>query len=384
MGNSTSSGNGLEDDLITQGAWEFDFDAGRWELAEAQTTNPVLEEPLRLATLNVLFDTKLRGGEPMLPEVLQHDIRYDAICKELGSLGAHIIGLNEVTHTMLEKLLQQEWVRKDYRVSAVPYDPRCTDLSAVKSFGNVMLSRLNVISVEHIRSPAVLGEAREFPVMTLRIASCGDTPKTIAIASAHLIAFPYLNEGRRAQQLQALTSELARSSRGLDGCVIMGDFNFHRDSEAASIPSGWSEVPAVVAAGPTWDITRNTMLPHYLPFRNIYNGFGIGYGKVWSTQMRLDRVLVMGSAFDHDAAASKTFADQPISATRDSRNTAVHQGADVNPEALPFCELHRQLPWEAYLFPSDHFGLVIELPLQSQQSRIQIHAHYAYTHSADS
>ena len=44
----------------------------------------------------------------------------------------------------------------------------------------------------------------------------------------------------------------------------MGDFNFHREAENASIPEGWGEVPAVMALGPTWDCTKNAMLPHYL------------------------------------------------------------------------------------------------------------------------
>jgi hypothetical protein len=208
--------------------------------------------------------------------------------------------------------------------------------------------------------------------MTFRIEGCDGQAKSIAVASAHLIAFPYLNEGRRATQLQALTSELARSLRGLDGCVVMGDFNFHRDAEGASIPAGWSELPAVVAAGPTWDIARNTMLPHYLPFRNIYNGFGIGYGRAWAAQMRLDRVLVQGSAFDRDAANAKLFANRPIAAIGDSQSAAAAVWCNDNVETqtqapLPLREAHRQLPWESYLFPSDHFGLVFELPLTGRR-----------------
>lgn len=376
MGNagvSSASHEHAGHDFITHmgAGWEFNSDADRWELMEVQAdTKPsLLNTPLRLATLNVLFDTRLPGGEPTLPEVLQHDLRYESICRELSSLEAHIIGLNEVTTTMLEKLLREEWVRKRYRVSVVPHDSRCKDLAAVRGFGNVLLSRLEVVSVEHMESPAVLEKTpREFPVMTFCIAGRDGQARRVAVASAHLIAFPYLNERRRATQLQALTSELARSERGLDGCVVMGDFNFHRDAEEASIPAGWSEVPAVVAAGPTWDIARNTMIPHYLPFRNIYNGFGIGYGWAWAARMRLDRVLVQGAAFDLDAANSKLFADRPIAASGDGPSAAADRCKD-NVEAqmqapLPSCEAHRQLPWEAYLFPSDHFGLVLELPLK--------------------
>jgi endonuclease/exonuclease/phosphatase family metal-dependent hydrolase len=79
-------------------------------------------------------------------------------------------------------------------------------------------------------------------------------------------------EGRRKAQLEHLTSALTTKSRSgtLDASVIMGDFNFHREAENASIPDGWREVPAVVARGETWDYARNLMLAHYLPLRNIY------------------------------------------------------------------------------------------------------------------
>jgi len=350
MGNTVGFTDGsppTHDGIIQMGCgWEFKSNVERWELVEANLEQPdELQTPLRLATLNVLFDAK-PGKDPTLPDVLQHDIRYDAICRQLASLDAHIIGLNEVTQTMLEKLLQEDWVRKQYRISAVVHDQRCEHLSVVKRFGNVLLSKLRTVSLEHVESPG----GREFPVMTCCIARHGGQSMKIAIASAHLTAFPYLNETSRAKELEVITSELAQPSRGLDGSIVMGDFNFHRESENTSIPASWVEVPSVVALGPTWDMERNTMLPHYLPLRNIYNGFGTGYG--WPAKLRLDRMLVMGAGFDCTAAIAKMFADQPIH----QQTIKSQQHAQQSPRSS-----HRQLPWEAYLFPSDHFGLMLKV-----------------------
>ena len=81
----------------------------------------------------------------------------------------------------------------------------------------------------------------------------------------------------------------------------MGDFNFHREAENASIPDGWRELPAVVDLGATWDYGKNAMLAHYLPLRNLYNGLGLGAHLGWPSPMRLDRVLVSGGGLGKPA-----------------------------------------------------------------------------------
>ena len=40
---------------------------------------------------------------------------------------------------------------------------------------------------------------------------------------------------------------------------------------------------------------RNSLLPHYLPFRNVYNGFGLSVRLGHPVPMRLDRILVHGA-----------------------------------------------------------------------------------------
>ena len=83
--------------------WRFSRDDSAWAPVEAEAAAPAtpLTWPLRLATLNCLHDLKDA-------DVLQHDVRYAAICDELRALDADVIGLNEVTRTLLERLEQPE------------------------------------------------------------------------------------------------------------------------------------------------------------------------------------------------------------------------------------------------------------------------------------
>lgn len=281
------------------------FLEGQWVRADVktQTVSRPLRADVRFATLNVLHDKKH-------PDILHHEIRYQKIFEELCSLEADIIGLNEVTVSFIGKLLQQDWVRERYTVSACPGDPLCDNLACIKHFGNLIISRIPFESLEYIPCP---DRDREF-----HVASFGK----FCVASAHLLSFPWINESTRATELKSISDQLSRYDCG----IIMGDFNFHRESENANIPAGWSEIPAVIQQGPTWDYVENSMIPKYLGGWNIYNGFGTGFG--WNNSLRLDRVLVRG--LEVDTSSAQLFANNPI---RD----------------------------QDYLYPSDHFGITFEI-----------------------
>ena len=112
---------------------------------------------------------------------------------------------------------------------------------------------------------------------------------------------------------------------------------------ATSAPEGWHEIPSVVELGATWNRDTNSMIPHFLPLFNIYNFYGTGVG--WASQMRLDRILIKSHAFDFKRCTAEVIANKPV-----------HDKA-VGREPLSGAALrqnHRNLPWEEYLFPSDH------------------------------
>ena len=357
---------------MSSAGWKYSHDHGQWTFIEADdTVEPLpLERSLRLATLNCLHDNSQ-------PELLQHGIRHEAILRELASLDADVIGLNEVTKTLLERILQAPWVRRSYTVSAVPEDARCEGLGCVTAgaFGNLLLSKIAPVSVVYVEQ---LGDGRHGHAMSFCLSDPqgGDQPLHVTVCAAHLTAAPWVMEGRRRKQLEHVTSALTTGlSRGasVDSCVIMGDYNFHREAENASIPSGWAEVPAVVSLGPTWSLERNAMLPHYLPLCNLYNGFGLSASLGWPSPMRLDRVLVHGHALESAGAKARLFADQPIDDRARGRAALPRTGRELR-------EAHRALPWQEYLHPSDHFGILLELPLaatkapRSPSARQQEHA----------
>ena len=138
--------------------------------------------------------------------------QIDAICRELAALDADVIGLNEVTQTLLQRVLREEWVRRSYTVSAVPDDERCSHLSALVegAHGNVLLSKIPPVSVEYLDQ---LSGKVQSHVMALRIQlPDGSRPLNIAVCSTHLTAFPWLMEGRRKRQLEHLTSALTATA----------------------------------------------------------------------------------------------------------------------------------------------------------------------------
>ena len=211
--------------------------------------------------------------------MLQHKIRREAICRELKT-DADVIGLNEVTRTLAERVLN-EWVR-GYTVDLVLATSAGPRVVADWQMWQDDAVKDPPASVEYIAKPrAVKGEDH---VMTLCLSDPDGRPLRVAISSAHFKAAPWINEGVRRMELAHLSASLTTGSdttAAADVCIIMGDFNFHREAENSSIPAGWSEIPAVVALGETWDFAKNAMMAHYLPLDNFYNGFGLGTTFGW-------------------------------------------------------------------------------------------------------
>jgi endonuclease/exonuclease/phosphatase family metal-dependent hydrolase len=84
----------------------------------------------------------------------------------------------------------------------------------------------------------------------------------VLICSTHFSALPF-QYGKRKTQLHTLCGMVKQID--WDHAVMLGDFNYHYDSEIKNVPTDWKELSNAESAGPTWDTGRNTMIRHYLP-----------------------------------------------------------------------------------------------------------------------
>jgi poly(A) polymerase len=326
------------------------FQGGQWQRAPPCSDFMPLQRPLRIATLNVLMDS----GDPskpcsIIPEVLQHERRFRKSIRDLEKADADVIGLNEVTQHFLRMLADEAWIRKDYTLSTVPGEEEPENIAVFRKFGNVLLSRMPVARLCHIEMPT----KRHAEAAIIHTTHGGQDVRTL-VTSAHFIAFP-TQAAQRANEIKLLTERLGIED-DWDIAAVFGDFNFHREAESDSIPDGWAEPPAALGKY-TFDTELNPMIRHYLP--------KIWWGSFCPVQMRLDRIIINsrrgGPDVDLHACNVRLFA-----------NTLVNEEQDheISAPAGFFQQLwnHRRLPWEEYLFPSDHFGLIIDLACAKEPS----------------
>jgi len=314
----------------------YAFSDGAWRPATQRAGEAHdVTDSLRLATMNVLFDSP-KAAKPCSdrPDLLQHRLRYEKVLLELQQCNADVIALNEVSPFFLQMLQEQDWAKEHFTLSTVSgisddgHFPRVQ-----RTWGNVVLSRVPLLSIRGISTPK-----REAAVAVLRLVH-GGRPLTMLVCSTHLPAMP-LCRSRRANALRDLCDAL-HSDMAWDCAVVLGDFNFFFASESKSVPAGWHELPGVLAAGMTWDPTRNAMLSKYAPWPCM--GMSLLPGFCWRMfsgifGFRLDRVIVSSRSSAASINLGSTvalFADSPV-------------GKGAPP----------------YLFPSDHFGLVVTLCLR--------------------
>ena len=170
--------------------------------APPATPNPPLSRPLRLATFNCLKD------DTHNKDLLRHDLRFAFIFEELKALDADVVGLNEVTRNFLEQSMAEAWIRERYYLSAVLGSPACEHLSSVRgggAFGNLIMSKLPPDSVEYIDN----GSGRHSHAARFSLGA-----RKVTVCSTHLIAAPYVNEGRRRRELEVRACEERKTRRG--------------------------------------------------------------------------------------------------------------------------------------------------------------------------
>ena len=317
----------------------YRWDGTKWSIttkSSAQTS--VIGEPIRIATFNVLADCF-----PWFVEMaIRSAERLDWLCHGIMNLNPTILGLNEVTMNALERLQQCAFIRENYFIgttfdqhdnddevnSDVEESPKAKPLFPHRC---IILSKLPFVE---LFAASVSGRKREAIVGKVQLAGTEET--SVYICSHH--ATPYQsakNAQLRAQQIRDIINTLEPLNHPF---IIMGDLNLYHHFEDATVIENrlidaWAQTHFSNVhpfndqnVGYTFDSAKNSLIPYYIPGS--------------CAQMRLDRIL-----FSHGFPA---FVVKPCCMWADER---------IKPDD--------------YLFPSDHFGLFIDLAVsingQNQQ-----------------
>ncbi|EKF32863.1 MP99, putative [Trypanosoma cruzi marinkellei] len=298
--------------------------------------SPVLPKPteelstLRVVTWNVQFNRHSGERTPLGRDGIDWctPTRYVALAKTLETLDADVISMQEVEPAWCKYLCEKQWVRERYALSCNE------DSHAIRPWGVMLLVKrhLRVEGMHHANVAAFAGHTSVMPEVTITVSK--NVPVTIG--SVHLLA-PYNknNVSNRTTQLENLTKRMrARPSAGgvPTGAIVMGDFNDYANNYFTFPPElGFKDAWSLLnpdsdkKEGYTIDGDRNPYAGHIIE-REFFG--------------RADRVLF----------ASRHL--QPIQAELVG-TTSVHAlgiTKQVNcDKAVP-----------EYLYPSDHFGLLVE------------------------
>ncbi|HEY3448770.1 MAG TPA: poly(A) polymerase [Myxococcales bacterium] len=188
----------------------FDASMGRWAPAPGLGSSP---STLTLLTYNAL---KEREGNAR---------RVPALLETIRAADADLVGLQEVSHELLDALLAAEWVREAYSISeSAPH-------------GTLLLSRLPVLSIALLEDTPT---AKRTPIAEIDWGG-----RRLRVAVLHLSS-DLADEApvKRARQMAALLEHLAEPSDAFAD-LVLGDFN--SDDPA---PAGSSFLDAWTAAHP--------------------------------------------------------------------------------------------------------------------------------------
>ncbi|MCP4699514.1 MAG: endonuclease/exonuclease/phosphatase family protein [Gammaproteobacteria bacterium] len=255
----------------------------RWK-PDSPLSNDVSANKLTLLTYNV-WDAAY-----CLPQ------RYGALLNIIRRCRPDIVGLQEVTPFLLEKILAQKWVRSAYRVSDFTG-------TTVQFKGVFMLSRFPLRALSLYELPSM--KHRKALLAELEV-----NGQTLKVAVLHL-------ESRkdqaplRAKQLSMIFPLL----EGAAHSILMGDFNFCASwmDENAAIDRSYQDLWSAVRKdepGYTEDTDINVM-------RLLHKGE--------KRRVRFDRILVRSSCWRPESA--RLIGVKPVSAEHSA------------------------------VFPSDHFGV---------------------------
>jgi len=301
--------------MSRQESHSYRWNGTEWAIATNSSITQT-NEPIRIATLNILADCF-----PFFVEMtIRSTERYEWLCKGIIDLNPTILGLNEVTTNALERLKQCSFIRENYFITELLNENK----KLLFPHACVLLSKLPFIEVFAI---SVSGRKREAIVGKIQL---GQTKETCAYICSHH-ATPYQaekNADLRSQQIRDIMSILEPLNQPF---IIMGDLNLYHDFEDAVVldnrlTDAWAQTHFSDQypfndkdLGYTFDALKNTLIPYYVPGS--------------CDQMRLDRIL-----FSYGFPAL----------------------------AIVPCVLwaNEAIKSDNYLFPSDHFGLSIDIVLE--------------------
>jgi endonuclease/exonuclease/phosphatase family metal-dependent hydrolase len=301
-----------------------------------QNTDLMIGETLRIATFNILADCF-----PWFIEMaIRSAERFEWLCNGITILNPTIIGLNEVTINALQQLQQCPFIRENYFITESSDEKKHDESSEFKSdtngclspHGCIILSKLPLLEVFAL---SVSGSNREAIVGKVQLSN--DLQTCVYFCAHHTTAYQTpKNAQLRAKQIRDIVEAL--QPLGLP-FVIMGDLNLHYQFEDAVVVDNelidaWAQTHFSRIhpfddknEGYTFDAMKNTLIPYYIPGE--------------CRQMRLDRILF-----------SRRFPAFAITPCTLWANEPVKSGN--------------------FLFPSDHFGLFIDLVTNVKDDTKQI------------
>lgn len=280
---------------------------------------PTSGEPVRIATLNILADC----FPWYVKMAIRSADRYAWLCDGIRRLNPTLLGLNEVTSTALRQLQRCPFIRENYFLTECATDsdgdqPEPCANGLCWPHGTILLSKLPLLDafalpLARSRRQAVVGRIQ------------------LGADLVHVCAFHVRSQQtpRNAEIRARQIRDIARALQPL-GCpfALMGDFNLHYLFEDAVVidnqlidawaQTHYSALPPFNDGQPgyTFDAVDNTFVPCYIPGER--------------RRMRLDRILFSCGFPAFAIGPCALWANEPIQSG-------------------------------SYLFPSDHFGLSIDL-----------------------
>jgi hypothetical protein len=273
---------------------------------------------LTVATWNVMFDRYSGKPTPLgMPGIdWCTPQRYPVISRVLQRTGADVIAMQEVEPQFWEFLSKQDWVKEGYSFSCG------VNGASITPWGVLMLvsKRARLMSCTHINVPAWSSHVCLMPVVAIQMAHA-----VVHVAGVHLLApFTKNHENARTAQDTVLRQKMQKAIVG--ECITVGDYNDWPMSEF-TMPPDSQYVDA-------WPIV-NPKLP----------------GKTMDESNEFCKLKIEEEFFGR---SDKMFLR--------SRKLVPVYGDLIGTKSVNEENGNNKAP--GYLFPSDHFGVVMKFALK--------------------